>query len=180
MREFFESAKTKLQQSHSAKRDVSNWFVPSSVDKKSSASSGLGDSRKSGSALSIDSAGSSKRGGSDLDLATKSKFDQMLEHVLSELTPVCQAEQSFCLVFFRLDAPLPLSPPLGGSTAGESSEARERRGQEELRKMMTSLFPSLETELTELVQVRISPRTPLETTLVSRLVLSSVSLVSIQ
>ena len=135
VRELMGAAKANLQQSHNVKREASNWFVASAVDRKASSASGH-KSDRSPSAVSV---GAEKRGSSS-DLATSSKFDQMLEHVLKELTPVCQAEQQFCCKFFNLD-----------DANGANDATPKRQQHEELRRMMGGLFPSLESELTELV-----------------------------
>ncbi|CAG0912887.1 unnamed protein product [Notodromas monacha] len=44
--------------------------------------------------------------GSADDVARREVFDQMLDRLLSELQPVCLAEQNFCMKFFRLGGPV--------------------------------------------------------------------------
>lgn len=39
-----------------------------------------------------------------LDMQERQKFDEIFERVLSELQPVCLAEQEFCIAFFNLNA----------------------------------------------------------------------------
>ncbi|CDQ89490.1 unnamed protein product [Oncorhynchus mykiss] len=39
---------------------------------------------------------------SDLDVADRTKFDKIFEQVLSELEPLCLAEQDFISKFFKL------------------------------------------------------------------------------
>lgn len=43
----------------------------------------------------------------EIDQAERQRFDEVLEKVLSQLEPVCLAEQNFCVSFFQLDV---LSP----------------------------------------------------------------------
>lgn len=39
----------------------------------------------------------------DIDVDERTRFDQILEIVLSQLEPVCLSEQNFCISFFQLD-----------------------------------------------------------------------------
>jgi len=50
--------------------------------------------------------------GSDLDLVERHKFDKLLDDLLSEIEPVCLAEQQFCIKFFHIasDAGTPSNP----------------------------------------------------------------------
>ena len=147
VREFMELTKQKLQ-SPAMKKDASNWFVPSAVDKKrrggSMASLNKGDASRSGSVTTLDSDHGSRHG-SEVDLATNSKFNQVLEHILNELAPVCKAEQDFCVTFFHL------STTVEEDGDQRAEEPAQKRMHEELRRMMMALFPNLESELTELV-----------------------------
>ncbi|XP_052794557.1 exocyst complex component 1-like isoform X2 [Mya arenaria] len=56
------------------------------------------DNKRAGSIHSIDSAVQ----GMDADIAMRHLFDQVFDKVLSELEPVCLAEQDFCCKFFHL------------------------------------------------------------------------------
>jgi len=39
----------------------------------------------------------------DVDDEERMRFDEVLEQALTELEPVCLAEQNFCVAFFKLD-----------------------------------------------------------------------------
>lgn len=114
---------------------------------------------RSTSQNTLDSDNRSLDGG---DTSGRTKFDQMFEHILSELGPWCLSEQDFCVRFFNLtagEASNPEGPPsLSASSTTEESEpwvvhcpktptAKQRRINEEVRQMMAELFPSLESEL---------------------------------
>ncbi|KAH7939148.1 hypothetical protein HPB52_007579 [Rhipicephalus sanguineus] len=93
----------------------------------------------------------------------ENRFDAVLERLLSMLEPVCLAEQQFCAAFFGLgSARLPGSVSSQPAAAGvgyatpvraASDEAlasvhrKERQINEELRRMMSALFPTLEAKL---------------------------------
>lgn len=55
-----------------------------------------------GRSASIQLGDSDSYHGSDVDLSNRTKFDQVFDKVLSELEPVCLAEQDFCVKFFHL------------------------------------------------------------------------------
>lgn len=122
--------------------------------------------RQSPSASSLNRSGSQKTGSqTTLDKeeqsgdVTGSKFDMMYEYVLSELGPWCLAEQDFCVRFFNLTAGTDDDSPQAGAGV-ESPDSlwvkdvtrtpspKQRQINEEVRKMMGELFPSLEQELT--------------------------------
>lgn len=98
----------------------------------------------------------------DGENAGRTKFDQMFEHILSELGPWCLAEQDFCVKFFNLTAgeDQNAAPLLVASAPGEEATdspwvmhapktptAKQRRINEEVRQMMGELFTVLELEL---------------------------------
>lgn len=105
--------------------------------------------------------------GSDLDITEWHKFDRLLERMLSELEPVCLAEQQFCVSFFHLVSDASQSPSqqlllpssqsslsvatnLMRSTSEEflmASQKKEKQINEEVRRMMGELFAVLEPEL---------------------------------
>uniref|UniRef100_A0A0L8GAK2 Exocyst complex component Sec3 PIP2-binding N-terminal domain-containing protein n=1 Tax=Octopus bimaculoides TaxID=37653 RepID=A0A0L8GAK2_OCTBM len=142
------------------------------LNQKTSSSSSLtkmADRGRSSSIQSVDSVTFSKDG-SDLDLSSRQLFDQILDKVLSELEPVCLAEQHFTVRFFHLADNCTLeqktssedeSDPgavkktnedyfvenLGEGLYQKRSTVQVRQINEEMRRMMTDLFPSLETEL---------------------------------
>jgi len=43
----------------------------------------------------------------EVDMGERTRFDQVLEIVLSQLEPVCLSEQNFCISFFQLDVLCP-------------------------------------------------------------------------
>ncbi|XP_076446278.1 exocyst complex component 1-like isoform X2 [Babylonia areolata] len=111
-----------------------------------------------GRSSSMQSVDSAHTYGSETDLAARNVFDQVLEKVLVELERVCIAEQDFCCRFFHLiDKTVQANPePAHKDGEQEGSEdiwlpqgsmATERQINDEVRTMMGSLFPTLETEL---------------------------------
>lgn len=89
-----------------------------------------------------------------MDLASRQLFDQILDKVLCELEPVCLAEQHFTVRFFHLAETQTSSQTDQSHHEGEDGESwqtkkisNERQMNEEMRRMMTELFPTLETEL---------------------------------
>uniref|UniRef100_A0A673VPI1 Exocyst complex component 1 n=1 Tax=Salmo trutta TaxID=8032 RepID=A0A673VPI1_SALTR len=74
---------------------------------------------------------------SDLDVADRTKFDKIFEQVLSELEPLCLAEQDFISKFFKLQQ----HPTL----------AQVNSVKDMVRLMMNKIFQSIETELNSLI-----------------------------
>uniref|UniRef100_A0A4W5NT77 Exocyst complex component 1 n=1 Tax=Hucho hucho TaxID=62062 RepID=A0A4W5NT77_9TELE len=74
---------------------------------------------------------------SDLDVADRTKFDKIFEQVLSELEPLCLAEQDFISKFFKLQQ----HPTL----------AQVNYMKDMVRLMMNKIFQSIETELNSLI-----------------------------
>lgn len=126
------------------------------LNQKTSSSSSLtkvSERGRSSSIQSVDSASFSHHG-SDMDLASRQLFDQILDKVLCELEPVCLAEQHFTVRFFHLAETQTSSQTDQSHHEGEDGESwqtkkisNERQMNEEMRRMMTELFPTLETEL---------------------------------
>ncbi|CAE1251875.1 EXOC1 [Acanthosepion pharaonis] len=126
------------------------------LNQKTSSSSSLtkvSERGRSASIQSVDSASISHHG-SDIDLASRQLFDQILDKVLSELEPVCLAEQHFTVHFFHLADSQNTAQMEQSHQDGEDGElwqnkkpSNERQMNEEMRRMMTELFPNLETEL---------------------------------
>ncbi|XP_064489589.1 exocyst complex component 1-like [Ornithodoros turicata] len=103
----------------------------------------------------------------DLSLAesaeNRERFDAILERILSMLEPVCLAEQQFCVTFFGLSSKIHPSVSTHSSAALDASaslpsrassdetlttvQKKEKLLNEEVRKTMALLFPSLENEL---------------------------------
>ncbi|CAB0028537.1 unnamed protein product [Trichogramma brassicae] len=107
-------------------------------------------------------------------------LDSVLDNVLSQLQPLCLAEQAFCVKFLHLDSFLspttktsqqPIRDETGscssgysgvedlcnilttssGSTDSTQLSRLERQVNEQVRATMSAIFPSLETELNSLI-----------------------------
>ncbi|XP_048159793.1 exocyst complex component 1 isoform X1 [Corvus hawaiiensis] len=127
----------------------------SSLNKLSVQSSG---NRRSQSSSLLDMGNMSA---SDLDVADRTKFDKIFEQVLSELEPLCLAEQDFISKFFKLQQ--------HQSTSGTTNEVEEMDGvafsrsytsgvpqtvsseKDMIRQMMTKIFRCIEPELNNLI-----------------------------
>uniref|UniRef100_A0A8D3AUL7 Exocyst complex component 1 n=1 Tax=Scophthalmus maximus TaxID=52904 RepID=A0A8D3AUL7_SCOMX len=99
---------------------------------------------------------------SDLDVADRTKFDKIFEQVLSELEPLCLAEQDFISKFFKLQQHPTVTPPLpeteesdGGVVSRVPAQAEHRHSfsseKDMVRLMMNKIFQSIETELNSLI-----------------------------
>ncbi|XP_051928733.1 exocyst complex component 1 isoform X1 [Hippocampus zosterae] len=101
---------------------------------------------------------------SDLDVADRTKFDKIFEQVLSELEPLCLAEQDFISKFFKLQQHPPVLPPLAQPEAEDSDggvpsrmppQAEHRHSlssdKDMVRLMMNKVFQSIEPELNSLI-----------------------------
>ncbi|XP_048448504.1 exocyst complex component 1, partial [Rhincodon typus] len=105
---------------------------------------------------------------SDLDVADRTKFDKIFEQVLSELEPLCLAEQDFISKFFKLQQ----SPALPGSIVGDSTDVdgallsrphnisgdrhslpSEKEEAGIIRSMMIKVFRCIEPELNNLISL---------------------------
>ncbi|XP_051473240.1 exocyst complex component 1 isoform X1 [Apus apus] len=128
----------------------------SSLNKLSVQSSG---NRRSQSSSLLDMGNMSA---SDLDVADRTKFDKIFEQVLSELEPLCLAEQDFISKFFKLQQHQSIS----GSATNEAEEmdagALSRSytsgvpqtvssEKDMIRQMMTKIFRCIEPELNNLI-----------------------------
>ncbi|XP_064608432.1 exocyst complex component 1-like isoform X2 [Liolophura sinensis] len=151
--EFFECAKQRLL-SKPERGKLSAGPTSSKLGGSSSSLARAGEGRgRSSSIQSIDSVSTSYHG-SDQDLAQRQLFDQTLEKVLSELEPVCLAEQDFCVRFFHLTE---TGKDKGKEETVEeegdiwmprrTTNMTERTLNAEAGKMMAELFPKLEKEL---------------------------------
>ncbi|KAL1022601.1 hypothetical protein UPYG_G00029750 [Umbra pygmaea] len=98
---------------------------------------------------------------SDLDVADRTKFDKIFEQVLSELEPLCLAEQDFISKFFKLQQ-LPtlaqgeLDDTDGGTLSRQTVPGEHRHSitsneKDMVRSMMTKIFHSIEMELNSLI-----------------------------
>uniref|UniRef100_A0A8B9JXR2 Exocyst complex component 1 n=1 Tax=Astyanax mexicanus TaxID=7994 RepID=A0A8B9JXR2_ASTMX len=79
---------------------------------------------------------------SDLDVADRTKFDKIFEQVLSELEPLCLAEQDFISKFFKLQQ----QPTLAQVCIALCICVKDI-----VRQMMNKIFQSIETELNSLI-----------------------------
>ncbi|XP_014120364.1 exocyst complex component 1 isoform X1 [Zonotrichia albicollis] len=128
----------------------------SSLNKLSVQSSG---NRRSQSSSLLDMGNMSA---SDLDVADRTKFDKIFEQVLSELEPLCLAEQDFISKFFKLQQHQSTS----GTTMNEVEEmdggalSRSHTSgvpqtvsseKDMIRQMMTKIFRCIEPELNNLI-----------------------------
>uniref|UniRef100_A0A671LA84 Exocyst complex component 1 n=1 Tax=Sinocyclocheilus anshuiensis TaxID=1608454 RepID=A0A671LA84_9TELE len=93
---------------------------------------------------------------SDLDVADRTRFDKIFEQVLSELEPLCLAEQDFISKFFKLQQ----NPTLGENVDDSDGTVHSRPPSEHrhsisekdmVRMMMNKIFQSIETELNSLI-----------------------------
>uniref|UniRef100_A0A8C6MK17 Exocyst complex component 1 n=1 Tax=Nothobranchius furzeri TaxID=105023 RepID=A0A8C6MK17_NOTFU len=101
---------------------------------------------------------------SDLDVADRTKFDKIFEQVLSELEPLCLAEQDFISKFFKLQQHQTVMPPLAqpeteeldGSMPSRTPPQADQRyalssEKDTVRLMMNKIFQSIEPELNSLI-----------------------------
>ncbi|XP_041039744.1 exocyst complex component 1 isoform X5 [Carcharodon carcharias] len=105
---------------------------------------------------------------SDLDVADRTKFDKIFEQVLSELEPLCLAEQDFISKFFKLQQ----NPALPGSVTADSTDIdggllsrqhnllgdrhsvpSEKEEAGVIRSMMIKVFRCIEPELNNLISL---------------------------
>ena len=149
VREFIESSKQKLATVRPEKKGLVPGLSTPKVSGQSGSSSSLNRSidhrtLKSPSLSTLDS----DSRGSDPDMSGRLKFDQLFEHILIELAPVCLAEQEFCVQFFHLndDPPSDIS-----TTPKKGKKSSQKEINLEIRTMMPELFPSLETELNSFI-----------------------------
>ncbi|XP_059354708.1 exocyst complex component 1-like isoform X2 [Carassius carassius] len=95
---------------------------------------------------------------SDLDVADRTRFDKIFEQVLSELEPLCLAEQDFISKFFKLQQNPTLAQAEnvddsdGTVHSRPLSEHRHSISEKDMvRMMMNKIFQSIETELNSLI-----------------------------
>ncbi|XP_073501557.1 exocyst complex component 1 isoform X5 [Phyllobates terribilis] len=126
----------------------------SSLNKLTVQSSG---SRRSQSSSLLDMGNMSA---SDLDVADRTKFDKIFEQVLSELEPLCLAEQDFISKFFNLSQhqSMPRTPmgevddaDGGGHSRPSNTSTTTSSEKEMIRQMMTHIFRCIEPELNNLI-----------------------------
>ncbi|XP_043918414.1 exocyst complex component 1 [Protopterus annectens] len=179
IRDFFEVAKTKMscttkegkkfatlpRKETAVKQETES--LHGSVGKLTGSTSSLNilsvqgsGSRRSQSSSLLDMGNMSA---SDLDVADRTKFDKIFEQVLSELEPLCLAEQDFISKFFKLQQQLNVgtspgeleetdglvsSRPLMSGPEKQPSASSEK---EIVRQMMIKIFRTIEPELNVLI-----------------------------
>ncbi|XKL61796.1 hypothetical protein PGB90_001629 [Kerria lacca] len=90
----------------------------------------------------------------DIDVDERTRFDQILEIVLSQLEPVCLSEQNFCISFFQLDVFSSSTKNTQTTLDGFGDEnlhvpqkTIDKKVNEEVRRMMSEIFGCIELEL---------------------------------
>ncbi|XP_040926144.1 exocyst complex component 1 isoform X6 [Betta splendens] len=166
IKEFFEVAKIKM--AGTSKEAKSKFGLHGSSGKLTGSTSSLNkltvqgsNSRRSQSSSLLDMGNMSA---SDLDVADRTKFDKIFEQVLSELEPLCLAEQDFISKFFKLQQHPTVIPPLaqpeteeldGSVPSRMPSQAEQRHSlsseKDMVRLMMNKIFQCIETELNSLI-----------------------------
>ncbi|XP_026201132.1 exocyst complex component 1 isoform X2 [Anabas testudineus] len=166
IKDFFEVAKIKM--AGTTKEAKGKFGLHGSSGKLTGSTSSLNkltvqgsNSRRSQSSSLLDMGNMSA---SDLDVADRTKFDKIFEQVLSELEPLCLAEQDFISKFFKLQQHPTVTPPLAqpeteeldGSTPSRLPPQAEHRHslsseKDVVRLMMNKIFQSIETELNSLI-----------------------------
>ncbi|KAM9143786.1 exocyst complex component 1 isoform 3-T4 [Pangshura tecta] len=127
----------------------------SSLNKLSVQSSG---NRRSQSSSLLDMGNMSA---SDLDVADRTKFDKIFEQVLSELEPLCLAEQDFISKFFKLQQHQSMGTTMneaeetdgGILSRSHNSGVQQAISSEKdmIRQMMIKIFRCIEPELNNLI-----------------------------
>uniref|UniRef100_A0A668ARH4 Exocyst complex component 1 n=1 Tax=Myripristis murdjan TaxID=586833 RepID=A0A668ARH4_9TELE len=142
IKDFFEVAKIKM--AGTTKEAKGKFGLHGSSGKLTGSTSSLNkltvqgsNSRRSQSSSLLDMGNMSA---SDLDVADRTKFDKIFEQVLSELEPLCLAEQDFISKFFKLQQHPTITPPLAQVNLKDM-----------VRLMMNKIFQSIETELNSLI-----------------------------
>ncbi|XP_048386190.1 exocyst complex component 1 isoform X3 [Stegostoma tigrinum] len=169
IKEFFEVAKIKMT---GTSKEGKKFGLHGSSGKLTGSTSSLNKltvqgsgNRRSQSSSLLDMGNMSA---SDLDVADRTKFDKIFEQVLSELEPLCLAEQDFISKFFKLQQ----SPALPGSVVGDSTEVdgallsrphnilgdrhslpSEKEEAGIIRSMMIKVFRCIEPELNNLISL---------------------------
>lgn len=160
IRDFFEVAKNKMT---GATKEGKKFGLHGSSGKLTGSTSSLNKlsvqssgSRRSQSSSLLDMGNMSA---SDLDVADRTKFDKIFEQVLSELEPLCLAEQDFISKFFNLSQHQSMSRTSmgeveevdGGISSRHQTTAVLSSEKEMVRQMMTHIFRCIEPELNNLI-----------------------------
>uniref|UniRef100_A0A665V6C1 Exocyst complex component 1 n=1 Tax=Echeneis naucrates TaxID=173247 RepID=A0A665V6C1_ECHNA len=149
IKDFFEVAKIKM--AGTTKEAKGKFGLHGSSGKLTGSTSSLNkltvqgsNSRRSQSSSLLDMGNMSA---SDLDVADRTKFDKIFEQVLSELEPLCLAEQDFISKFFKLQQHPTITPPLAQNIDTPCPQSEK----DMVRLMMNKIFQSIETELNSLI-----------------------------
>lgn len=166
IKDFFEVAKIKM--AGTSKEAKGKFGLHGSSGKLTGSTSSLNkltvqgsNSRRSQSSSLLDMGNMSA---SDLDVVDRTKFDKIFEQVLSELEPLCLAEQDFISKFFKLQQHQTVLPPLAqpeteemdGNVPSRTHPQAEHRHslsseKDMVRLMMNKIFQSIEPELNSLI-----------------------------
>ncbi|ROI33798.1 Exocyst complex component 1 [Anabarilius grahami] len=160
IKDFFEVAKIKM--AGTSKDGKGKFGLHGSSGKLTGSTSSLNklavsssNSRRSQSSSLLDMGNMSA---SDLDVADRTRFDKIFEQVLSELEPLCLAEQDFITKFFKLQQNPTLAQEEkvddtdGTVHSRPTSEHRYSISDKDMvRMMMNKIFQSIETELNSLI-----------------------------
>ncbi|XP_056115880.1 exocyst complex component 1 isoform X6 [Rhinichthys klamathensis goyatoka] len=160
IKDFFEVAKIKM--AGTSKDGKGKFGLHGSSGKLTGSTSSLNklavsssNSRRSQSSSLLDMGNMSA---SDLDVADRTRFDKIFEQVLSELEPLCLAEQDFISKFFKLQQNPTLAQAEnvddtdGTVHSRPTSEHRYSISDKDMvRMMMNKIFQSIETELNSLI-----------------------------
>ncbi|XP_052442604.1 exocyst complex component 1 isoform X6 [Carassius gibelio] len=160
IKDFFEVAKIKM--AGTSKDGKGKFGLHGSSGKLTGSTSSLNklavsssNSRRSQSSSLLDMGNMSA---SDLDVADRTRFDKIFEQVLSELEPLCLAEQDFIIKFFKLQQIPTLAQAKnvddsdGAVHSRPPSEHRYSISEKDMvRMMMNKIFQSIETELNSLI-----------------------------
>ncbi|XP_069049669.1 exocyst complex component 1 isoform X3 [Lepisosteus oculatus] len=164
IKDFFEVAKIKMA---STTKEGKKFGLHGSAGKLTGSTSSLNKltvqgsgSRRSQSSSLLDMGNMSA---SDLDVADRTKFDKIFEQVLSELEPLCLAEQDFIIKFFKLHQQPALAGSAGDavemdgsahsrfSSAGGDRQQPAASEKDSVRFMMNRIFLCIEVELNNLI-----------------------------
>uniref|UniRef100_A0A672QXD5 Exocyst complex component 1 n=1 Tax=Sinocyclocheilus grahami TaxID=75366 RepID=A0A672QXD5_SINGR len=160
IKDFFEVAKIKM--AGTSKDGKGKFGLHGSSGKLTGSTSSLNklavsssNSRRSQSSSLLDMGNMSA---SDLDVADRTRFDKIFEQVLSELEPLCLAEQDFISKFFKLQQNPTLAQVENVDDSDGTVHSRlltENRHsiseKDMVRMMMNKIFQSIETELNSLI-----------------------------
>lgn len=168
---FFEVIQTKL----SSSRGLTIGSHGETASVANSSSSGSRRMRSSSIPGGSEMADTISSKSSEISLSEWEEFDNWIDRMLSAIDPVCLGEQQFCMEFFDLAGPSSaqflvqpqpkshrrknsrsspvksISPSPSNLSQGSSDFVSDSKKSEELRKLMSELFESLEIELDKFI-----------------------------